>query len=256
MYQILSYIKFLFNSKNQHGVHSPFVYDLITKCFYDKTYYSEYEALETYRSELLQNLEMITITDFGSGSKVFKSDKRAVNAIAKTSGTTLKNSKLLFRLTRYFQPTTVLELGTNLGIGTHALALANADATITSIEGSEAILKVAEQQFTIKKLTNIHTIQGSFYEKIKELRQHKWDLIFFDGHHSKEATINYFEMLLPTAHNDSVYIFDDIYWSKGMTEAWGIIKEHPQVTVTVDIFNWGFVFFRKEQFKEHFKIRV
>ena len=63
-------------------------------------------------------------------------------------------------------------------------------------------------------------------------------------------------MLLPTAHNDSLFIFDDIYWSKGMTEAWEIIKEHPQVTVTVDLFNWGLVFFRKEQAKEHFKIRV
>lgn len=256
MHQILSYIKFLLKSSNQHGVHSPFVYDLVTKCFYDKTKHSEYETLKTYRSELLQNSSLITITDFGSGSKVFKSNKRAINAIAKTSGTSLKNTKLLFRIVNYFQSASILELGTNLGIGTQALALGNAKAEITTIEGCEAILKVAQQQFSDKKISNINTIQGNFKEELKKLAQTKWDFIFFDGHHSKEATLDYFKILLPKAHNDSVFIFDDIYWSKGMTEAWEIIKAHPQVTVTVDTFNWGIVFFRKEQAKEHFKIRV
>lgn len=256
MYQILAYIKFLLKSSNQHGVHSPFVYDLVTKCFYDKTKHPEYETLKIYRSELFQNTKTITITDFGSGSKVFKSDERAINAIAKTSGTSLKNSKLLFRIVRYFQSTSILELGTNLGIGTYALALGNPLKKITTIEGCEEIHKVAEQQFLDKKIVNIHSIQGKFKEELQQLTTNPWDLIFFDGHHSKEATLDYFEMLLPSAHNDAVFIFDDIYWSKGMTEAWETIKAHPQVTVTVDIFNWGLVFFRKEQAKEHFKIRV
>ncbi|MGC1633764.1 MAG: class I SAM-dependent methyltransferase [Gelidibacter sp.] len=256
MHQIISYIKFLLKSSNQHGVHSPFVYDLVTKCFYDKTNYSEYEALKTYRSELLQNKKTITVTDFGSGSKVFKSDQRSINAIAKTSGTSLKNTKLLFRMARYFQSSSILELGTNLGIGTYALALGNPKATISTIEGCTEILKVAQQQFSDKKISNITAIQGDFKEEIQGLTQNPCDLIFFDGHHSKDATLTYFEMLLPNAHNDSIFIFDDIYWSKGMTEAWEIIKAHPQVTVTIDIFNWGLVFFRKEQAKEHFKIRV
>ena len=256
MHQILSYIKFLLKSSNQHGVHSPFVYDLITKCFYDKTNYSEYKALEAYRSELLQNQEMITITDFGTGSKVFKSDERAIKAMVKTSGTSLKNTKLLFRLVNYFQSASVLELGTNLGIGTYALSLGNPKAAITTIEGCSETLKVAQRQFTEKKSSNIQTIHGDFKTQIQQLPKTKWDLVFFDGHHSKEATLDYFESLLPAAHNDSLFIFDDIYWSKGMTEAWEIIKDHPQVTVTVDIFNWGIVFFRQEQLKEHFKIRV
>ena len=130
MYQLRSYIKFLRKSSNQHGVHSPFVYDLVTTCFYDNTKHPAYEALEGYRLELLQNKDVITITDFGSGSKVFNSNIRAVRAIAKTSGTSVKNTKLLFRIVKYFQSTSVLELGTNLGIGTQALALGNPKATI------------------------------------------------------------------------------------------------------------------------------
>ncbi len=256
MYQLIAYLKFLLKSNNQHGVHSPFVYNLVTKCFYDTSKHDEYNAIASYRDELLKNDNVIKITDFGSGSKVFKSDNRSIKAIAKTSGTTSKNTKLLFRMVRYFQPRHILELGTNLGIGTQAMALANPDANIITIEGCPEILKVVTHLFSNKNFTNIHSIQGSFQYKIQELSPSKWDFIFFDGHHSKEATLAYFELLLPTAHNNSVFIFDDIYWSKGMTDAWKIIKEHPQVTVTVDTFNWGIVFFRKEQPKEHFKIRV
>ena len=84
----------------------------------------------------------------------------------------------------------------------------------------------------------------------------KYDLIFFDGNHQKEATIDYFEQCLQHIHNDSVFIFDDIYWSKGMKQAWQHINEHPSVTISIDTFYWGIVFFRKEQKKQHFTIRV
>ena len=56
--------------------------------------------------------------------------------------------------------------------------------------------------------------------------------------------------------NDSVWIFDDIHWSVAIEEAWEIIKQHPKVKVTIDTFQWGLVFFRSEQAKEHFTIRV
>ena len=79
-------------------------------------------------------------------------------------------------------------------------------------------------------------------------------LIYFDGNHSKKATLEYVEALLPTISNDSVWIFDDIHWSADMEEAWEIIKNHPKVSVTIDTFQWGIVFFRAEQKKEHFII--
>lgn len=81
------------------------------------------------------------------------------------------------------------------------------------------------------------------------------DLVFIDGNHSYEATIRYFEMLLSKVHNESIFIFDDIYWSEGMKKAWNEIQNHPSVQCTVDIFRWGIVFFRKEMQKEHFTIR-
>ena len=83
-----------------------------------------------------------------------------------------------------------------------------------------------------------------------------YDLIYFGGNSSKKATLEYFDLLLPTRTNDSVWIFDAIHGSKDMEDTWEIIKNHPKVTVTIDTFQWGIVFFRNEQKKEHFVIRA
>jgi len=256
MYQVISYIKFLWKSKNQHGVHSPFVYNLVTRCFYDRTNYAHYLKLNSYRKSLLGNSTVIEVTDFGSGSRVFSSNKRSIKHIAKTSGTPFKRAKLLYRLVHHFHPKTILELGTSLGIGTYAMALAASEANISSIEGCPEIANVAEPLLQKFQATNVILKTGRFSEILPQLPQTSFDLVFFDGHHDKDATLRYFEQLLPKVQNDSLFIFDDIHWSKGMTEAWETIKQHPEVTVTIDTFHWGFVFFRSEQAKEHFTIRL
>ncbi len=259
---IKSYLKFLWHSKNQHGVHSPFVFDLVTKCFYDSAKYPEYSILKNYRKSLLQNTNTIEVTDFGAGSRVFKSNTRAINQIAKNAGISPKRAELLFRMVRYFEPDTILEIGTSLGLATSALAMGNEKAKIITLEGCPNTMAIANEMFndlTLKLPTkNIQFVNTEFstYLNTRQLTTDNRQLIYFDGNHSKQATLDYFELLLPTISNDSVWIFDDIHWSNGMEEAWEIIQNHPKVSVTIDTFQWGIVFFRAEQEKEHFVVRV
>ncbi|ULC60549.1 class I SAM-dependent methyltransferase [Flaviramulus sp. BrNp1-15] len=255
-YQVVQYIKFLLRSSNQHGVHSPFVYNLITKCFYDKSNYKDYIKIKDFIQRLKKVKLKLKVTDLGAGSQVMKQQERSVSKMAKNAGSTFKRAKLLYRITNYLKPNTILELGTSLGIATHAMSLGNPKTKITTIEGCPNISVFTKNQLEINKVENIEIITGNFNNEIKKLTSNTYDLIFFDGNHQKEATLEYFESLLQTVDNNSVWIFDDIYWSKGMTEAWETIKQHPKVTVTIDTFFWGFVFFRIEQAKEHFTIRV
>ncbi len=257
-HSIKSFLKFLWKSTNQHGVHSPFVFDLVTKCFYGKAKYPEYQILRNYRHSLLQNHSTIEVTDFGAGSKIFKSNQRKVSKIAQTAGITSKNAELLFRLVHYFKPDSILEIGTSLGLATSALALGNSTAKITTLEGCPETAKTAQNQFEKFSLTNIESIVTDFDSYLQNTVQPtvNCNLVYFDGNHQKDATLNYFEMLLPTATNDSVWIFDDIHWSPDMEQAWETIKKNPQVTVTIDTFQWGLVFFRKEQKKQDFTIRA
>jgi predicted O-methyltransferase YrrM len=234
------------------------VFDLVTKCFYDKKNYPEYAVLKNYRNSLLQNKNTIEVTDFGVGSRVFKSNTRAINQIAKNAGISSKRAELLFRIVNYFQPESILEIGTSLGLATSALSLGNKNAKIVTLEGCPNTIAIAKNQCKLQNLNNIEFVNTKFEDFLKNLKLETRNpkLIYFDGNHSKKATLEYFELLLPTITNDSVWIFDDIHWSSDMEEAWDIIKNHPKVTVTIDTFQWGIIFFRNEQKKEHFVIRT
>lgn len=257
-FQIKSYLKFLWHSKNEHAVHSPFVFSLITKCFYDKKSKPDYVLLKEYRNTLLANKNSIEVTDFGAGSKVFNSNTRVVAQIVKTAGISEKRAELLYRITHYFKPDHILELGTSLGLATTALALGNQNSKITTLEGCSNTIAIAKKQLQLFNVTNVEFITTEFskYLTTHNSQPTTYDLIYFDGNHSKKATLEYFELLLPSITNDSVWIFDDIHWSADMESAWEIIKKHPKITVTIDTFQWGLVFFRREQPKEHFIIRV
>jgi predicted O-methyltransferase YrrM len=117
-------------------------------------------------------------------------------------------------------------------------------------------MSIAKKQCEFQNLNNIEFVNTKFEDYLKNLQHTTYDLVYFDGNHSKKATLDYFELLLPTISNESIWIFDDIHWSKDMEDAWRIIKNHPKVTVTIDTFQWGIVFFRNEQKKEHFVIRA
>lgn len=249
------YLGFLRNSTNQHGVHSPFVYDFLTKCLYDRKKYSAYAKLKNYRKSILNDHKTVRITNFGAGSRVFKDNIRKVSDLGKNAGASLKRMRLLYRVTTYFQSKNILELSTSVGLATAAFGLAET-GKVTSVEGCAEIGRIAGQKLESLKIPHLDLKNDRFSRFFEGNLVNPFDLIYFDGNHSKKATLSYFETLLPTAHNDSVFIFDDIYWSAEMTEAWEAIKQHPKVSVTIDCFWLGFVFFRREQEKEHFKIRL
>ena len=257
LFQIKAYLKFLLKSSNQYGVHSPFVYDLVTTCFYDTNQKPWYQQLEKYRNGLLKNNAVLFVEDFGAGSKSLQNKQRTISKIAKNAGISAKRAHLLGRLVHYFGVKNILEIGTSLGISTASLQLGNSNASITTLEGCSATVEVAQDNFNNFNFKNIKIILGNFNETLsKTIENNSYDLIYFDGNHQKDSTINYFEQCLQHIHNDSIFIFDDIYWSKGMQQAWQYIKQHPDVTISIDTFYWGIVFFRKEQKKEHFKIRL
>jgi predicted O-methyltransferase YrrM len=255
MYLIISYIKFFFKSIKLQGVHSPFVFDLVAKCFRDKKDYAEYSILEKYNKQLSQSKATISITDFGSGSRVFRSNERQVSAMAKYAGISKKRQRLLFRLTHYFDFQNTLELGTSLGKATIAFALSEKN-NITTVEGCPATADYTGKSLKNAGCKNISVINDSFENFLNNPLPFSPDFIYIDGNHTYKDTLHHFQKLLPDVHNETVMIFDDIYWSKEMQRAWKEIAAHPKVTVAIDSFYWGMAFFRKEQEKESFTIRL
>ncbi len=243
------------HSTNHHGVHSPFVYQLITKCIYNQNKDKEYALLNQYRSELYSDKMTIEVEDFGKGSRVFKHTTREINKIARHVGVTKSKQQLIYRLSEYVQTKNSLELGTSLGMGSIALSR-NHHCNVTTIEGCNNTAEVAKKYFKKYNFKTIELRQGTFEWALTDEQKKIWDLVFFDGNHTYSATMSYFNLLLKSKHNNSIFIFDDIYISKEMTLAWNEIKKNKQVSVSIDLFHLGLVFFRNEQPKQDFKIRM
>lgn len=256
--QVLDFIKFIGSSNNSHGIHSPFVFNLYNEVLNVKKPYYFFGPIESLRASYLNNQTYIEMLDLGAGSALGNAAKRKVAQIASTSLQSSKNAALLFRLADYFQPKNIIELGTSLGITTCYLAKAVRNSQIITIEGNPAIAAIAQQGFHKMAINNITCKTGSFeshfqntLEELKEV-----DFILFDGNHRLAPTMQYFEQALPYANENTVFVFDDIYWSNEMKQAWQQIKENHQVTITIDLYDMGIVFFRKGQRKQQFKLRV
>jgi predicted O-methyltransferase YrrM len=257
---LFKYLNYWFTASNGrgHGIHSPFVFEFITKVLNGTKDEVLYRQIESRRTQLLQDDTTITIEDFGAGSRVIGTKQRKIKQIAATSLKPKKYSQLLHRIARHYRPDTALEIGTSLGITTAYLAKADPGANIITMEGAEEIAAIARRNFDVLGITNIQQVTGNFEETLAPTLAgiDKADLVFIDGNHRYEPTIRYFSQVLEKSHDHTIIILDDIYWSKEMEQAWQWVKAHEQTRLTIDLFAIGIVILRPDILhKQHFRVR-
>ncbi|MEJ7768345.1 MAG: class I SAM-dependent methyltransferase [Chitinophagaceae bacterium] len=241
-----------------HGIHSPFVFNFVKNVLNDTTNFAAYEEVEALRHKLYQSKLLIEVEDMGAGSVIPGGKRRKVSHIARNAAKPARYGQLLFRIVQYFKPELILEMGTSLGVTTSYLASANKNSKVITLEGASSIAEIAEANFSDLHLTNIKLIKGHFDHSLPDVLKgpEKVDISFIDGNHRKEPTLQYFKTLGNHIKSSSILIFDDIHWSKEMEEAWEKIKADTSVTLTIDLFFIGLVFFRDEfKIKQHFTIR-
>lgn len=249
--QINRYLNYFAKAKTKYDIHSPFVFDFVENILEDKRHFYAFSKVETLRNELKTNESEINVLDLGAGSKQNNRNKRKVKDIAKSALSSPWQCKILFRILNHYKPKYMIELGTSLGVSTLYQAMARLDNNFITMEGSPEIAKIARQNFRKIKARNIELLEGNFDTLLKETldKLPQLDYAFLDGNHREQATIKYFNACLEKSHEDTLLIFDDIHWSEGMENAWQKIINHPSVTLSLDLFHFGIVFF-KTDFKE------
>jgi len=241
------------------GLSDPSSRRLVRGVLADERPYPAYTVMEHARRDYLTDDSVVTFRDPGAGHHQQKKavTTRRIRDIARYSSGHPKYHRLLYRLARHYGPSVILETGTALGLGTLALALGNPAATVFTIEGAPPLAARARNLFETQKQKNITLLEGLFDERLPGVlsRDRPVDMAFLDGHHKEEATLRYFGMLLPRLHPQSIVLIDDIYWSKGMARAWKKIRRHEKVTLSIDIFRMGILFFDPELPSQTFTIR-
>jgi predicted O-methyltransferase YrrM len=257
LYRSLKYLKYILLARHArgHGIHSPFVFNLIIKVFRKKTDQPLLRKVEQIRKKMRSDKKSILVNDPDSNSE--KSKMRRVSSIARYSQVSEKYGRLLSNLASEFGNPVIIEMGTSLGLSTLYMAGSSKDAAVYTIEGCKEIAELAQQNFFEAGLNNIKVFAGSFDEILPELLKSdiKPGLIFIDGILRKKAVIHYFNMLAEVSDNKTAIVINDINYSKEMAEAWDEIKLHKKVSVTVDIFRMGIVFFREGISHNNYVIR-
>ena len=256
----LKYVSYYLKASNGrgHGMHSPFVFDFILHVLNNKKAYHPPAVIEQLRNTYRTDNSYIDMVEMGAGSRTGNAGKKKVSAVAASALKNKKYAQMLFRLVKHYQPATILELGTSLGITTAYMASAHPSARLITVEGNPYIREKALNGFRNLSLDNIESVEGNFDEVLPGILASTSciDLAYVDGNHKKKPTIDYFAQILKRTGDHSIMVFDDIHWSSEMEEAWNEIKEHPSVMYTIDIFYLGFVFFRKDfKTKQNFCIR-
>lgn len=248
-YRASKYLKYILLSQHKkgHGIHSPFIFDLVSRVFRNKIDHDIVCCIRKIRKRMISDQRSIIVNDLGAGSEKLKTSIRKVSDIARYSPVPEKYGILLSNLASEFGKPLIVELGTSLGISTMYMAASCLDAVVYTIEGCPAIAGIADQNFKSAGLTNIKLLTGSFEEMLPLVAETdvRPGLVFIDGNHRKEPVLKYFNRIADMSDNKTVVVIDDINYSKEMEEAWDEIKLNERVSVTVDIFRMGIVFFRQ-----------
>lgn len=262
-HRVWAFIRHFFTSWNTtgEGIHSPYLFELVRFILRDENTYYCFADIERRREMLLACPDVLDVVDYGSaGSPEGTHIQRRVSDIAQTHLESAKVGQALFRLVNWLgereqRPLEILELGTSLGITTSYLAAANSRNNVTTLEGSEAVLKVAQGVWKTLKLENIFWEIGNIDTTLLH-HARALDLAYVDANHTYEATMRYVNYLLPLLTTKGVIVLDDIHYSEEMERAWKELRDDPRVTTSMDLYHVGILFVDPHYLKRHYKIRI
>lgn len=259
-----AFLRHLLTAWNTTGeaIHSPYLFHIVRFIMRDRNAYYCFSGIERKRKLLAACKDELDVVDYGSqGAKEGKHIKRRVCDIAQKHLESPQIGQLLFRLVNFMgqneqRPLEIIELGTSLGITTAYLASASTKNQVTTYEGSEAVLKIAQGIWRSLRLENISWQQGNIDDTLLHYARERVDMAYIDANHTYEATVRYTEYLLPKISENGMLILDDIHYSGEMERAWNELREDPRVTSSMDLYHIGILFVNPCFLKRHYRIRI
>jgi predicted O-methyltransferase YrrM len=251
LYPLFSYFHYWLVKEDPYAIQSPFVFDIYNGLLgHVQGSKDSYLDIEKFRSSLLASKQIIQIEDFGAGSKRLKKADRKVSSVTKYSTSSRKYSLLYQFFCNKTPAEVVFELGTCVGINTQYFSQST-KGTLYTFEGAEELWKKAQE---FPNSGNTHFILGNLAHSLPYILEkiHEVDFALVDANHTFEATVEYFELLLPKIKETSIIAIADIHWSKEMYKAWKHIQTNSKVIISLDFYECGILFFDKRLNKSHY----
>ena len=220
---ISSWLKYLLQRKSKYNIHSPFVFDFVTKVLNDHGSNRDYDTIMRIGRLL---------------------DKKKHICFAKR-----KRSRLLYRVIQHYEPDSVVSFGSITALNATALALGNLQTKVY-LEQSEDFLETLNTMGVI----NVRLIQPAEFDS-EHFRRLNTGFVFFGRDSFEDDTWDYLADCLNYKTADSVFIFEGIHHNRDIEDAWEEIKADEDVSVTFDLYSIGMVFFREGIEKQDFVLK-
>ena len=220
---ISSWLKYLLQRKSKYNIHSPFVFDFVTKVLNDHGSNRDYDTIMRIGRLL---------------------DKKKHISFAKR-----KRSRLLYRVIQHYEPDSVVSFGSITALNATALALGNLQTKVY-LEQSEDFLETLNAMGVI----NVKLIQPAEFDS-EHFRRLNTGFVFFGRDSFEDDTWDYLADCLNYKTADSVFIFEGIHHNRDIEDAWEEIKADEDVSVTFDLYSIGMVFFREGIEKQDFVLK-
>jgi predicted O-methyltransferase YrrM len=206
-----------------------------------------FKKCEMYRESLLNNDTIVSYNVFGI-NKVM-----AVKDICRQATSPPIWAQFLYLIAKQIKTPYFLEIGTNLGVsGSYILeALKNKlNSKFITMEGVPDLCVISNSQFANITSDKKYTIYEGLYEATFPalLKDNlNFNILFIDGHHKRDSTLQYFNDLKSRTQYPAIFIFDDINWSVEMKQAWSIIKSDSSTSYSIDMFKLGIIIINKHK---------
>ena len=220
-----------------YGVHSPFVFRLITQVIGEKecAYYA-YDDMDMLRRKLKHNPETATV------------EKQAI---------TRKKGELLFRLANDFAFRSILQLGASQGLPALYLTAYSKEARCLILEEDKEQVALAQKVLSYSKTTRVNLEEKSSDSIQKELTKSELegiDCFYFHLPTDAKAHATLLRSWIPMATEESVFILNDIRTNKEAQQLWKELIEHPRVTVSIELYDIGLLLLNTRYNKKHYNV--
>lgn len=214
-------IKLLYKIRHHkgHGIHSPFVFGFINRVIEEKTAYYAYNEIKSYLNK-------------------FPDVKQPEDKV----------SQLYFKVVNYFNPQNILELGSGTGVNSLYISAVSAGCNCTCVEQDPNKYKVAKEIYQDWE-RNI-----TFSPQIPFNISHPFDCIFINLKNYKDSIETIKEFLLSNVNSNGFVFVDGIRTNKTQQMLWKMLIQDQRVTISMDLFEIGILFFNTKYIKRNYKL--
>lgn len=241
-FRIASYLQYAVAAQSRYYIHSPFAYALVDQTLNRNIPETIRKTLHSFREQQRDDSTLLRIDPVGTTTSQAK--QFSVSQLSKRYALPYKYGTLLYKLIDRLNPSQILETGTGTGFSSACLALGNRDAIVHTVEALKPLIELASKTHNSHGIKNIRYHQGELNNVLHDVCKtvKTIDAAYLDANHTYEATIRYFNTMLPFLTTKAFVIVDDIHWSKGMNTAWLELCRHPRVTLALDFYRLGVLF--------------